>query len=79
MRIHYEPHPVSDERKAELRGQGLKIIDARFAPAGEKAQEVDLTDLRAEYTDTVGKKPYHGWGADELTAKIAEAQSGADD
>ncbi|WVM87994.1 hypothetical protein UMZ34_16755 [Halopseudomonas pachastrellae] len=33
MEIHYEPHPVSPERKAELRAKGLKIIDARFKPA----------------------------------------------
>lgn len=32
MKICYEPHPVSSERKAELRAQGFKIIDARFAP-----------------------------------------------
>jgi hypothetical protein len=32
MQIHYEPHPVSRERKAELVAAGLKIIDARFAP-----------------------------------------------
>lgn len=30
MKIAYEKHPVSKERKAELRGQGFKIIDARF-------------------------------------------------
>lgn len=30
--IAYEPHPVSAERKAELRAAGLKIVDARFAP-----------------------------------------------
>lgn len=33
--IAYEPHPVSPERKAELLAAGYKIIDARFAPAGE--------------------------------------------
>ena len=32
MKIAYEPHPVSPERKAELRAQGFKIIDAQFAP-----------------------------------------------
>lgn len=32
--IHYEPHPVTKERKAELRAKGLRIIDARFAPDG---------------------------------------------
>ena len=30
--IIYEPHPVSPERKAELRAQGFKIIDAAFKP-----------------------------------------------
>jgi len=35
MKIKYEPHPVSPERKAELRGQGFKIIDARFDPNPE--------------------------------------------
>lgn len=33
-RIHYEPHPVSRERRAELRAQGLTILDAQFAPEG---------------------------------------------
>jgi hypothetical protein len=33
--IAYEPHPVNPERKAELLAAGFKIIDARFAPAGE--------------------------------------------
>lgn len=31
-KIVYEQHPVSPERKAELRQKGYKIIDARFAP-----------------------------------------------
>lgn len=31
--VVYEPHPVSPERKAELRAQGLKFIDAVFKPA----------------------------------------------
>lgn len=39
MKIHYEPHPVTPERKAELRKQGLKIIDARFAPADKVEAE----------------------------------------
>ena len=32
--IYYEKHPVSVERKAELKSKGYKIIDARFAPKG---------------------------------------------
>lgn len=80
--IHYEPHPVSPERKAELRAQGFKIIDARFAPKGTQkptATNVDLSDLREQYATVIGKKPFHGWGADELIAKIAEAQNVSDD
>ncbi|MBV7434495.1 hypothetical protein KRX19_05580 [Cardiobacteriaceae bacterium TAE3-ERU3] len=30
--VIYEPHPVTPERKAELRKQGYRIIDARFKP-----------------------------------------------
>lgn len=36
MTIKYEPHPVTPERKAELRAQGYTIVDARFAPPEEK-------------------------------------------
>jgi len=41
MQIAYEPHPVTPERKAELRAQGFKIIDARFAPPGEVVEHKD--------------------------------------
>lgn len=37
--IWYEPHPVSAERKAELRAQGHRIIDAIYAPEGWRAPE----------------------------------------
>ena len=37
MQIIYEPHPVTPERKAELRAAGYKIIDAQFAPEGYEA------------------------------------------
>lgn len=41
--IIYEPHPVSPERKAELRAKGYKIIDARFAPDIEAKPEPKQT------------------------------------
>jgi hypothetical protein len=44
--IHYEPHPVSPERKAELVAQGVQIVDAIFAPPGE-AVEVPVEQPRA--------------------------------
>lgn len=37
--IKYEPHPVSPERKAELRKAGFIIVDARFKPIDAKDDE----------------------------------------
>jgi hypothetical protein len=31
-KVIYEKHPVTAERKSELRQKGYKIIDAKFAP-----------------------------------------------
>lgn len=39
MKIIYEPHPVTPERKAELRSQGYKILDAVFKPAEEQPED----------------------------------------
>ena len=40
--VIYEPHPVTTERKAELRAAGYQILDARFKPAEpEPAAEAD--------------------------------------
>ena len=30
----YVKHPVTPEQKASIRAKGLRIIDAKFAPAG---------------------------------------------
>lgn len=38
QKIAYERHPVSPERKAELRGKGYKILDIQFAPADVRAK-----------------------------------------
>jgi hypothetical protein len=42
----YEPHPVTMERKQELRARGVRIIDAQFKPdgyvnPGEEAEDAD--------------------------------------
>lgn len=36
--VWYEPHPVTIERKEELRAQGYRIIDAAFKPEGHEDQ-----------------------------------------
>lgn len=33
MKVIYEKHPVSPERKSELRAEDYKILDIQFAPA----------------------------------------------
>lgn len=38
-KVIYEPHPVSEKRKAKLQAEGYRIIDARFAPPGTPLHE----------------------------------------
>ena len=52
MNIVYLPHPVSPELKAEYRAKKIKIIDARYAPAGYKAP-VEAVEGVAEPTSVV--------------------------
>jgi hypothetical protein len=40
----------------------------------EDAPKVDLAALREEYTAAMGKKPFHRWAADKLTAMIEAAK-----
>lgn len=49
-KIAWEEHPVSPERKAELRAQGFKIIDARFKPEEDRvlSDAEQRADLIAE-------------------------------
>lgn len=58
-KIAYEKHPVSPERKAELRSQGFKIIDALFRP------------VEAEAAGESSGKPSDGLKVDELKAALA--------
>lgn len=78
-------------KKSTYMDRALKSRDPRFArilgklgyerrdmvaadPADSDAD--DLTTLRAEYQDVVGKRAYHGWREDELRAKIDAAKAG---
>lgn len=65
MKIAYEPHPVTPERKAELRAQGLKIIDARFAPK-EAPRPITREDVAAmKKADVLDLLEAHGVEADK--------------
>lgn len=37
--IWYEPHPVSDDRKAEILAQGYRILDSVFKPSDYEQSE----------------------------------------
>lgn len=60
-KIIYEPHPVTPERKQELREKGYKIIDAEFAPAGyeypesEKKADAEASDEDLSNPDKLKK------------------------
>lgn len=40
-------------------------------------EESELTALRSEYQEIVGKRAYHGWDSDELRERIAEGKARA--
>lgn len=57
--VWYEPHPVSPERKAEIRALGFRILDAVFKPADEENPDVpelklDAAEKPANSTDANG-------------------------
>lgn len=65
---------AQDPRYARILGKlgyGRRDMQARQTVAPEE----ELKALREEYQDVVGKRPYHGWDAETLKAKIAEAKA----
>jgi len=52
--IHYEPHPVSRERKAELKALGFNIIDAKFAPPAARQQQAPARKSRKSQSEPQG-------------------------
>ena len=59
QKIIYEPHPVTPERKAELRAQGYKIIDAVFdpnpQPASKKTKPAQATQDSGDFDADAAK------------------------
>lgn len=58
----YEPHPVTPERKAELRAQGYKILDAIYDP--ERYTE---KDWREPYVGAITRESIAEMDGKELT------------
>lgn len=74
-------------KRSNYMDRALRSRDPRFARilgrlgysrrdmVAEAAPADDLSALREEYFEVVGKRPYHGWDAATLRAKIDEAQA----
>lgn len=56
-------------------GYGTRHMEAQAS----KASEDELTEVRAEYAEKMGKKPYHGWDVATLREKMAEAKDEGED
>jgi len=72
-KVVYEKHPVTAERKAELRQKGYKIIDAKFAPDDYKHPEPMKKGASG------GDKPSKGLRVEEIKAKLTEKGIAFDD
>ena len=65
---------AQDPRYARILGKlGYGRRDMRSGQPVDPEEEIKA--LREEYQDVVGKRPYHGWDAETLKAKIAEAKA----
>lgn len=63
----------ADPRFARILGKlGYQRSDM-IAKAEAEKEEDELTELRAQYQDVVGKRAYHGWTAEEIRSRIAQA------
>lgn len=78
MRQNYRTRALNarDPRFAKIAdklGYGTReiVAEAPAAPLGDEA----LRAAREKYQEIVGKRAYHGWSADEINAKIAEASA----
>ena len=79
--IAYEPHPVSPERKAELRAQGKRIIDVRYKPAHLVAEEAGETpnELTREAISKMPRKELvenlEAHGVEGATGKVSDLRN----
>lgn len=72
--------PAFGEVSGEFTGDYLQLLEASMAVkvlnASSKSADGDrdeIARLRAEYQGLLGKRPFPGWGAEELQKRIDEA------
>ena len=68
-----------DVRYADiLQKLGRGTYMTRDMQAQALRDDEELSRLRAEYQEIVGKRAFHGWDADQLREKIAEFSQGGE-
>lgn len=71
--VFFEPHPVSAERKAQLRAAGVQIVDSVFKPEDyENLALLDAAPAEPVQPKKDGAKPSDGLKVDEIKAALAE-------
>lgn len=76
MKISYEPHPVTPERKAELRAEGYTILDAIYAPKDDAPEPDQITreDIDSmKRADVIDLLEMHG--VEGATGKLADLRN----
>lgn len=61
-----------------LRKLKLGTYMTRDMQAQSLREDEELSQLRAEYQDVVGKRAFHGWDSGQLREKIAEFSQGVE-
>ena len=76
----------SDPRYARIldlikprRAPEVPVVVVQAASVPDVDADSELKTLRADYLDLVGKRPFHGWDADELRVRINSALTAAPD
>jgi hypothetical protein len=72
-----EPPAAGADRSASASSADPLDHDGDGTKGGSKPaeQSEELSALRAEYQAVLNKRPFHGWDAETLKAKIAEAKA----
>lgn len=65
---------LEDKLNAVLDSQSKKTKNPKKESKPVEDTDIELIGIRDEYEKIMGKKPFHGWSADELRVKMAEKQ-----
>ncbi len=71
-----KPEDLESARAMLKTLESLHFTKVKAKATSEVANDFEeINELRQQYTDVFAKRPYHGWTAEELRAKLAEHAS----